>query len=35
LHAGGSLVGAVGISGGTVDQDVDIATAAQAAYPEA
>jgi glc operon protein GlcG len=35
LTADGRLVGAVGISGGTVDQDVDIAAAAQSAYAPA
>jgi uncharacterized protein GlcG (DUF336 family) len=35
LHAEGRLVGAVGISGGTVDQDVDIATAAQSGFAPA
>jgi uncharacterized protein GlcG (DUF336 family) len=31
LKSGGNYVGALGVSGGTVDQDVSIATAAAAA----
>jgi uncharacterized protein GlcG (DUF336 family) len=35
LHASGKLVGAVGSSGGTVDEDVIVAEAAAAAFPRA
>jgi uncharacterized protein GlcG (DUF336 family) len=32
LHAGGELVGAVGVSAGSVEQDVTVADAAAAAF---
>jgi uncharacterized protein GlcG (DUF336 family) len=35
LHLDGKLVGAVGTSGGTVPEDVDVAEAAAAAFKDA